>query len=406
LSVIKQQLYDVIQDDAVRAKVELIVDLCVGAVADLDSLDERIYQRAQSALEKDEDGGPSAEDLNKLADAVLEGVRALSSYLTNRDFGGDEEAAEDELDFDFDLDDAPPEPAGELLDDDDIASAVDGLLPASPRSSDERWAALSAEMTSFSYALSTQLEEFDQRFADALEQQRFPQALRELDDVGNALIDGVFALMSTICKTYLETFDRNQMLPGHRDALGKALLVRHEVASMRRVVKAANERVQDTGVPNEERQAGIETVVKELAAFMESDGWVVMRPADRLELKNFLEGISSTPFRQAALCCEGLDKYLDSLLSVNQREVLISHDRELMRDIAATLEGVGPLVDITPHGAVEMVREAFFKAEALYGYQDRLDALLAEWKSSVTPATEPAAVVELGKHLAALVKSY
>jgi hypothetical protein len=53
-----------------------------------------------------------------------------------------------------------------------------------------------------------------------------------------------------------------------------------------------------------------------------------------------------------------------------------------------------------------MVREAFFKAEALYGYQDRLDALLAEWKSSVTPATEPAAVVELGKHLAALVKSY
>ncbi|MBW2733086.1 MAG: hypothetical protein JRH20_11900 [Deltaproteobacteria bacterium] len=408
-----KQLLDAIVNAGVRVKVGLIIDLCVDAVGNLDSIDQGIFQRAQDAAAKGAGGLSSMEDLNELAATVLGGVRALVSYLessdadagfsdVDADAGCSDADADAGVDFDFDLSGPAPDPTEVSLDDDDIAGVLDGFAPKSQRSGDERWAALSTELTSFSYALSAQLDDFDQRFAGALEQGRVPQALRELDDVSNALIDGVFALMSTIYETYLDAFDRDQMLPGHRDALGKALLVRRGVADLRRAVKALNPSIQDAKAPDEDRKAGVHLLAAELSTFVESEVWGVMRPGDRLELQNFREEIAGDAFRRAALSCEGLDKYLDSLLSVNQRDVLIRHDRARMSEIVATLEGVGPIVDISPHGAMALVRQAFDEAAALYGYHDLLDDLLAEWKTTVSQSTEPAVMVEISERLAAI----
>ena len=76
-----------------------------------------------------------------------------------------------------------------------------------------------------------------------------------------------------------------------------------------------------------------------------------------------------------------------------------------MSEIAATLEGVGPIVDISPHGAMDMVRQAFTKALSLYGYSDFLDELLVEWSDSVAESTEPAPMVEIAERLARIAEA-
>src|SRR6185312_11036067 len=104
-----------------------------------------------------------------------------------------------------------------------------GLKALRHRSDDDRWDALSAEMSTLQYGLGSELKEFERRFAHALAHDEKEQAVRELNDATTGLMDGVFAVMTTVYECFLGYAEPDRMVPGHRDTLGKALAVRRSL---------------------------------------------------------------------------------------------------------------------------------------------------------------------------------
>src|SRR6185295_19396551 len=73
-----------------------------------------------------------------------------------------------------------------------------GIIAARNKTDEEKWRALTGEMDTLHYGLSSELREYDRRFADALSNDRKEQALTDLNDATTALMDGVFAAMTTV----------------------------------------------------------------------------------------------------------------------------------------------------------------------------------------------------------------
>lgn len=402
-----QALLEAIPQESVRAMVEGITERGVAAIQQLGSLDDEIFERTAEGATPPADGAA-------LATRVLARTRALVEHLEGQDFehaGGasdtDEGASFDDLAFDL-HETAPtaaaPAEGGAPLREEDILGAIEVLAAQQRSSAAERWSGLKPQLAGLTYALGSQLRDFDQRYASALAEGRRVQALRELDDVGNALTDGIFALLGTICEAYLDEVDRDRLIPGHRSALGKALLVRQGIAELRRVINLSNAIVQDPVAPDAMKDLAFDRLRGALADFVAGDVFPLMRPADRAELRGFVADLGGATVKAAATTCEGLDKYLDSLAVVNQRNVLIKHDTDLRRDIAENLEGAIELATISPHGAAEMVRSAFARAAALRGARDAIDALLADWDRAHS-TLDDAALVPYARRLADLVRT-
>src|SRR5213595_1834183 len=100
-------------------------------------------------------------------------------------------------------------------------------------------------MDTLQYGLSSELKEFDRRFSAALKDDRKEQAVRDLNDATTGLMDGVFAVMTTVYECFLGYAEPERMVPGHRDSLGKALAIRRGLADLRREIRGLNTSVQD-----------------------------------------------------------------------------------------------------------------------------------------------------------------
>ncbi len=420
-----EQLVTAISDSRIREEASALIKLSTTAVDDLSQLDERIYRHLDDDAATLSDAATAAPTLEALATDILRGVRTLEAHLQEHAQASESEDA-DEGDFEFDFDfetgvEAEPvatveeEDFGDGFGDDftgvdslrgfdefegfdealaenkeeggsiadlDLEGAFDMLGDSVPEKSClERWRSLLGELESFAYALGSQIREFDERFAEALKEGRFEQALRELNDVGRSVTDGVFALMTAIYEAYLDDVDRDGVLPGHKSTLSRALAVRRGLTDLRRVIQSANTVLQSDIGGEAPQEEAFDEILITLAKFVSGDVFSVMRPADRIELAKFLREISGKTRVTARFDCEGLDKYLDSLAAVSQRDVLIKHDGDLKHDLQEILEAVKPLLEISPHGALDMIGQAFAKAEALYGVRDGLDALLGDWNA-------------------------
>jgi len=69
-------------------------------------------------------------------------------------------------------------------------------------------------------------------------------------------------------------------------------------------------------------------------------------------------------------------KYLDSLRSINQREVLVIHDRRALEHLREALSNARQLLDISPKVAQEMLDKAHSEAQRLRGRNPATDSLL------------------------------
>ncbi len=441
-----EQLLAAISDPRIRKEAHTLIELSTAAVDDLSQLDERIYQHHGEGAEKLSDTSIAAPVLEALASDILQGVRTLEMHLqehAKRPDAAEVESEDDaEMEFNFDFEtgveispestvdeadfgegfgddfadfdgldgfgesnDTPPAKEPSIADL-DLDGAFDMLgAPEPEKTCLERWRSLLGELESFAYALGSQIRDFDERFAGAINDGRFEQALRELNDVGRSVTDGVFALMTAIYEAYLDDVDRDGVLPGHKSTLSRALAVRRGLADLRHVVHSANAVLQsDVGGDAPQAEAFSE-ICSELELFVGGEVFGVMRPADRLELKNFLREISSKTRSAARFDCEGLDKYLDSLAAVSQRDVLIKHDGDQKHDIQELLEAVKPLLDISPHGAIDMIAQAFQKAESLYGVRESLDRVVGEWQAMTPEArSNPAEAAPMSQRLDGVIR--
>ena len=348
------EILEAIADRRIRRKVQKLLQIGEEAVRALGELDAALYVR--------EDG---EEQLQIVSDAVLSHLRRLLEYLR---LIAAELAAEGAPAA---PPSAPPPARGATL----------GIIATRSRSDEEKWRALAGEVDTLHYGLSSELREYDRRFADALSNDRKEQALGDLNDATTALMDGVFAVMTTVYECFLGHAEPERMIPGHRDTLGKGLAVRRAIAALRRTVRNLNKPIQDRSTERAVAEASYERMLEELALFIKSDVFFYLRSDTRKEFDRFREQLASGTAGQNRNDCEGFDKYLDSLAFISQRVVLITHDTEIKAKITAELDRALAYVNILPELVCDVILEAFVKAERLLGLNDQIDELVERWHS-------------------------
>src|SRR5262249_6170896 len=162
---------------------------------------------------------------------------------------------------------------------------------------------------------------------------RKEQAVRDLNDATTGLMDGVFAVMTTVYECFLGYAEPERMVPGHRDTLGKALAVRRALAELRREVRDLNRPIQDRATPPDVARTSYWHIVDAVSRFIESDAYYYLRSDSRRDFWQFRETLANGNAKANRNDCEGFDKYLDSLAFVSQRGVLIKHDADLKTKI-------------------------------------------------------------------------
>jgi len=368
------ELLGAISDRRIRRKVQKLLQLGEEAVRSLGELDSALYLR---------EGGEA--QLQIVADAVLSHVRRLLEFLgiVSATVEAGEDAVPQEDDFEFSAGDSLE---AQLAGSTRPARATGtrealGILTSREKTDDDKWCALAGEVDSLQYGLGSELREFDRRFSDALKHDRRDQAVRDLNDATTSLMDGVFAVMTTVYQCFLGYAEPERMIPGHRDSLGKALAVRRALAVLRREVQELNRSIQDRESSPLVVETSYKLTVQSLVGFIDDDVFYYLRSDDRKEFEHFRELLSLGDAARNRQECEGLDKYLDSLAFVSQRGVLIKHDSDLRAKIGDELERALALAELFPEAVCEAIHEAFVKGDRLFGLNDRLDTLVHTWFS-------------------------
>jgi hypothetical protein len=374
-----------ISDRKIRRKVQKLLQFGEEAVRALGELDAALYLR--------EDG---EEQLQIVSDAVLSHFRRLLEYIgmvapAAATSGG-------EVDGELELDGSgPARPSGRM--------SMRNMVANKQRSDDDKWNALSAEMSTLQYGLGSELKEFERRFAHALKNDNKEQAVRDLNDATTGLMDGVFAVMTTVYECFLGYAEPERMVPGHRDTLGKALAVRRALADLRRGVRGLNRRVQDRATRPDVAETNYQRIVDAMSRFVDSDVFYYLRSDTRRDFWQFRETLANGNAVQNRLDCEGFDKYLDSLSFVSQRGVLIKHDTDLKAKTAGDLERAVKFAKLLPEVACDVIEQGFVKAERLYGLNDEIDGLVLQWSSlTAEDRADVDTAASLGRQLLELVR--
>jgi hypothetical protein len=369
-----------ISDRRIRRKVQKLLQFGEEAVRALGELDAALYLR--------EDG---EEQLQIVADAVLSHFRRLLEYLAMvaPTTGASAEGGDVELDLDGP---AAPRKSGPI--------STRGIIADRERPDEEKWRALAGEMDTLQYGLGSELKEFDRRFSNALEDDRKEQAVRDLNDATQGLMDGVFAVMTSVYECFLGHAEPERMVPGHRDTLGKALAVRRALAELRREVRGLNRPIQDRATPPAVAEASYRRIDEAVGRFIDSDVFQYLRSDTRRDFGQFRESLANGNALRNRLDCEGFDKYLDSLAFVSQRGVLIKHDTDLRTKIAGDLDRAIKFAALLPEVSAEVIEQAFVKGERLSGLNDQIDALVLEWSGlSADERADVPRAVALGRQL-------
>ena len=374
-----------ISDRKIRRKVHKLLQFGEEAVRALGELDAALYLR--------EDG---EEQLQIVADAVLSHFRRLMEYLAMVAPAPAASTDDGNAELDFGSSAAAPK-SGPM--------SLRGVIAHRERPDEERWEALSAEISTLQYGLGSELKEFERRFAQALKNDQREQAVSELNDATTGLMDGVFAVMTSVYECFLGYAEPERMVPGHRDSLGKALAIRRALADLRRGVHGVNRRLQDRTTPPDVAETNYRRIVDAMSRFVDSDVFSYLRSDTRRDFWEAREILANGNAVDNRLDCEGFDKYLDSLSFVSQRGVLIKHDTDLKTKISGDLERAVKFAKLLPEIACDVIEQAFVKAERLFGLNDEIDALVLQWSSlTVEDRTDVEHAVELGGQLLDLVR--
>ncbi len=375
-----------ITDRRIRRKVHKLLQFGEEAVRALGEIDSALYLR--------EDG---EEQLQIVADAVLSHFRRLLEYLGMVAPVATSSADAGSMELDLDGP-AVPRPSGPVT--------AGGIIAHRARSDEDKWTALAVEMVTLQYGLGSELKEFERRFSVALKNDRKEQAVRDLNDATTGLMDGVFAVMTTVYECFLGYAEPERMVPGHRDSLGKALAIRRALADLRRTIRGINKVVQDRASSPAVAEESYSSIVETVRSFIESDVFFYLRSDTRRDFAQFLETLSNGNVARNRLDCEGFDKYLDSLAFVSQRGVLIKHDTDLKAKIAGDLERAVKFAKLLPEVGCEVIEQAFVKGERLSGLSDQIDALVFEYTAlSSDERADVRHAVPLGRQLLELVRT-
>jgi hypothetical protein len=367
-----------ISTPSIQNQADELIRLALRALEHLKRLDESLYERFVAMRTTELAPEVAAEGLRTLWDDTFGALLHLLSYC--RSLTRDTRSTEtlDDASFDFgELDggDAASEPdldfgaadLGELLDVIDEHRQEDDAA---------RWAKVLDKVRSIEYGLRTQYADAASRMNVALGAGERNQVLGLLDDLQSSASEGVHALVAAIYEAFLPEVSAATVVPGYLTTLGRALLVRRGLAELATTLAPYNDVLQsDSTQDHAEALARIRDVTR---AFVGSVVCRAMRAADRWEMVEFERKLAEQPLTTARLTAEGLVKYLESLGSINQREVLLVHDQRALEEIRESLTNARELVDLSPRTANEMIERALQAAQRLRGRHPATDQLLGQ----------------------------
>ncbi|MEO8554050.1 MAG: hypothetical protein ABI678_28945, partial [Kofleriaceae bacterium] len=251
-----------------------------------------------------------------------------------------------------------------------------------------RWAKVVERVGSIEYGLTSQQNEAIERLKVALSTGEIGHALGVLDDTQSSASEGCHALVTTVYETFLPDINPTTVVPGYLTSLGRALLVRRGVAELAASLAPYNAELQAGNAGAYEPALAI--VRQTLFQYVSSVVCRAMRPADRWQMVEFERRLAGESTASARLTTEGLVKYLDSLGSINQREVLVMHDRRTLETMREAVANARQLIDLSPRAAAEMMDRAYQAAQRLKGRSPVIDEMVQDLEQKSPHAANPA----------------
>lgn len=207
------------------------------------------------------------------------------------------------------------------------------------------------------------------RWSLLAEIQRFRARFR--DEIGNLVYDSASALAEV---------KRSEVVPGYEAEVKASVNVRAIVADLARLVAARFNKIREA--EPEDVQWNAQQLQGELDAFGRTAAYRSLRAQDKrriIEVRMEVSRLALQPNPGKAELLEvmqGLDIFVRSLSAVNQRLLLIQHDREVWAACGVRLEHAMDIVGSEDALAAKALSEAAMAAQALYGREPTLDVFL------------------------------
>ncbi|AEI66732.1 hypothetical protein MYMAC_003236 [Corallococcus macrosporus DSM 14697] len=173
---------------------------------------------------------------------------------------------------------------------------------------------------------------------------------------------------------------RAQVVPGYAAEVKAAVTVRAITADLGRILTARLKKVRDAEA--QDVQWNAQQLQTELDAFGRTAAYRNLRAQDKRHIVEMRAevgrlAILPNPAREELVAVvEALDTFVQGLSAVNQRQLLIIHDREVWASCGVRLERAMALVGKDPAGAARALAEAAVSGQSLYGRDSELDAFL------------------------------
>ncbi len=363
----------------------------------LRQLDDSLYERFVATRGVAVEPVANAASLRRLWDETFGGLLDVLAYCRLLEEDIEQAPANDALgNFDFgDLDGGEAAEADTEFDlgSSDIGDLLEAIDEHVVEGDAERWKRILDKVSSIAYGLRSQHTDAKTRMELALGACEIGQVLGLLDDTQSSASEGVHALVTAVYEAFLPEVDPATIVPGYTTSLGRALLVRRGLAELGLMLAPLNDVLQ--GSDRSVYLETLETIRDVMRGFVLSVVCRAMRAADRWQVVEFEQSLADQPLAAARLTSEGLVKYLESLGSVNQREVLLLHDQRTLEEIRESLADARQLIDISPRTAQELLTKAFNAVRRLRGRSPGTDRLIIQAERSAAANPEPATLLVL-----------
>lgn len=205
------------------------------------------------------------------------------------------------------------------------------------------------------------------------------QLLAEIQRFRSDYREQISQLVFESASTFGEV-SRAQVVPGYEAEVKAAVTVRAITSDLSRIVAARLNKVRDA--KPEEVLWNAQQLQTELDAFGRTAAYRNLRAQDKRHIVEARAEVGAlalqdAPEKQALLTLtEALDELVRGLSAVNQRQLLILHDREVWAACGVRLERALAQSAKDPVASAKALAEAAASAQSLYGRDPTLDAFL------------------------------
>ncbi len=260
-----------------------------------------------------------------------------------------------------------------------LLTEMGGQFPASLVPSDQTHARVHPIVQSTAAELRTEVSNFGMRVRDpavvgdrwnlVTELQSFRYSTR--NRIGGMVYDTASVLGD--CR-------RPEVDPGYGEELAHALAIRTATTELRRTLKARLKSI--AGAENEDVEWNAQQLVRELKEFGTAKAWAFLRAQDKRQILEFgqtIEGISRKDLKkkELALTLNPFVEFVVAFKAINQRDLLMQHDREVVASCGVAIERVlGLINDGRAQESVMHLKKILVYARSIYGRKSEFDAWL------------------------------